>query len=369
MLAGKKTLVALHLPQQSLRIEGLFRSRGARRGDSREELLGGAADFVHGGDSHFRLGRGDVSAHRAVGVVVFLELVDELGQLLVALDGRRVGFDLFGCGLFQIAQREVEPAERGRQPECSGGPGEITIAGQIDGNANGDIRMRDAQLRRMKLDIVGETGGEPEVRLKHLVLALVGRAHDHVGRPRVRSGRRDGREGEGRLHTELLDDVDHVRQQRVPLKIGLGAVQMQEGLALDVARMRKDDSAAAHVDKPTVLVVHKRPLRSIVDERIGVEQCGGPAVKRTERQRYQLADGAGVYGRIHQIENQPLDALRPLGLWKRYEVPHVSPLLALYFAISLPAASTLRTGPSACPVIPDTPAFNGFDVVILPIVF
>ena len=100
----------------------------------------------------------------------------------------------------------------------------------------------------MELDIVGETGGEPEVRLKHLVLALVGRAHDHVGRPRVRSGRRDGREGEGRLHTELLDDVDHVRQQRVPLKIGLGAVQMQEGLALDVARMRKDDSAAAHVD-------------------------------------------------------------------------------------------------------------------------
>ena len=74
---------------------------------------------------------------------------------------------------------------------------------------------------------------------------------------------------------------------------------MQEGLALDVARMRKYDSAAAHVDEPTVLVIHKRPLGSIVDERIGVEQCGGPAVKRTERQRYQLADRAGVHGRIH----------------------------------------------------------------------
>jgi len=157
---------------------------------------------------------------------------------------------------------------------------------------------------------------------------------------------------------------------RTTAQVGeLDSMLKGSGLALDVARMRKDDSAAAHVDKPTVLVVHKRPLRSIVDERIGVEQCGGPAVKRTERQRYQLADGAGVYGRIHQIENQTLDALRPLGLWKRYEVPHVSPLLALYFAISLPAASTLRTGPSACPVIPDTPAFNGFDVVILPIVF
>jgi len=157
----------------------------------------------------------------------------------------------------------------------------------------------------VELDVVGEGGGEPEVGFQDDSPGVGHRLpDDHVGRPGVGGRRRDRGEGVGPGDAEALDDVEDVGQQGVPLEVGLGSVQMQEPVALDVGGVGQDDPVAPHSHQAAVAEVHEGALGPVVDEGVGVEARRDPG-----RQAFQgLGDETGhrprVCGGVDEVEHE-----------------------------------------------------------------